>query len=143
MPGRRRLRRAIALDETVVKVVRAKSFLWNAVVLWNEETVASYLSLHRSRVDTCLLDRVTERCLNKPLAYMDRSQWYKWALGLYGLRHRVEAFDGRNQVEAWFSRLKARTKRFYNNLPYGSSLESVARWIDSFTAIHNLRRTLS
>jgi len=51
--GRRR-RRAIALDETVVKVVGARNWLWNTIDLGNGEIVASYLSRHRSGVDTCL-----------------------------------------------------------------------------------------
>ena len=54
LPRGRRRRCVIALDETVVKVVGAKNWLWNAVDLGDGETVASYLSRHRSGVDTCL-----------------------------------------------------------------------------------------
>jgi len=77
------------------------------------------------------------------LAYTDGDPWYKWALELYGLRHRVEAFGRRNPVETWFARLKARTRRFYNNFPHRSSFKSTERLVASFTALHNLGRTLS
>jgi len=74
---RRRRRRAIVLDETVVKVVGAEYWLWNAVDPWNGGIVASYVSRHRSIVDTCLfLDRVLEVCSNKHLAYTYRGPWY-------------------------------------------------------------------
>jgi len=71
MPGRRRLRRAIALDEAVVEVIRAGDALERDRP--RKRGDASYLSRHRSGVDTCLfLDRFLERCLDKPLAYTDR-----------------------------------------------------------------------
>jgi len=57
-----------------------------------------------------------------------------WPLDLYGLRHEREAFRMRNAVERWFSRLKAKARCFYNNLPFHITLESVARWIYSLTA---------
>jgi len=124
LPGRRRRRRVIALEETVVKVVGAEDWLWREVDLGNGGVLASRLSRYRGGVDTCLfLDRVLD-CCNKPLAYTDRGPWYAWSLDLYVLRDRVEAFGRRNRVEVWFSRLKARTRRFYNNLPYRSSVES-------------------
>jgi len=47
--GRRR-RRSIALDETVVKVVGVKSFVWSAVDACSEEPLATYLSTQRSFV---------------------------------------------------------------------------------------------
>jgi len=84
-----------------------------------------------------------ERCLNRPLAYTDRGPWYPWALKLYGLRHGVEAFGRRNRVEAWFRALKARTRRFSNNFPHRSSLESEETWMASFTAIRNMKLGLS
>ena len=144
LPRGRRRRRAIALDETVVKVVGAKNWLWSAVDAYSEEPLASYLSPQRSFVHTTLfLERVLERCENKPLVYTDNGPWYPWALELYGLRHRREASGRRNTVERWFNAIKARTKRFYNNFPFHSTLESVARWIDPFTALHSMGRGLS
>jgi len=77
------------------------------------------------------------------LAVTDKGPWYPWALNLYGLGHRVETFGRRNTVERLFGRVKARTKRFYNNFPFHSTLESAARWITSFTALHSIGRGLS
>jgi len=77
------------------------------------------------------------------MVYTDRGPWYPWALDLYGLRHRVEAFGRRNTVERLFNAVKARTKIFYNNFPFHSTLESAARWIDPFTALLSIGRGLS
>jgi len=47
-------------------------------------------------------------------------------------------FGLRNRIEQWFSQLKARTKRFYNNFPHGSSLRSVQTYLAIHTAAYNL-----
>jgi len=47
-------------------------------------------------------------------------------------------FGLRNSIEQWFSHLKAGTKRFYNNFPHGSSLESVQTYLAIHTATYNL-----
>lgn len=43
----------------------------------------------------------------------------------------------RNRIERWFGILKAKLRRFYNNFPYHSSLDSVGRFLESFIAIYN------
>jgi transposase-like protein len=59
---------------------------------------------------------VLDRCINKPLIIVDRSLWYRWALGRLGLRYRYQKFGLRNTVKRFFRYLKQRTRRFYNNI---------------------------
>jgi len=86
-----------------------------------------------------------ERCLNtakisQKLLWMEDS--YKWALKRLGLKYRHETFGERNAVEGFFSRLKERTKRFWNRFPYGSSFNYVQSWLESFMALYNYWRWL-
>ena len=50
---------------------------------------------------------------------------------------RHETFGMRNRIERWFGILKAKLKRFYNNFPYRSSLDSISSFLESFIAIYN------
>jgi transposase-like protein len=84
------------------------------------------------------LRRVSERCLNKPLILVDRGPWYPYALEAQGFPYRHEAFGRRNVIEQWFSLLKARTKRFYNNYPNNSTIQSTQCWMETYTTIHNI-----
>ncbi|MCL4436397.1 MAG: hypothetical protein M1503_02555 [Thaumarchaeota archaeon] len=43
----------------------------------------------------------------------------------------------RNRIERWFGILKAKLKRFYNNFPYHSTMQSTKRFLEAFTAIYN------
>jgi SAM-dependent methyltransferase len=54
------------------------------------------------------------------------------------LKVQTHDFGLRNSIEQWFSHLKARTKRFYNNFPNGSSLKSVQTYFAIHTATYNL-----
>ncbi len=74
------------------------------------------------------LREVLKYCENKPEVIVDRGFWYLWALKRLGLRYRHETFGKRNAVEGFFSRLKERTKRFWNRFPFRSSFESVQSW---------------
>lgn len=62
--------------------------------------------------------------MNRPLILVDKGPWYPYALEAQGFPYRHGIFGRRNAVEALFSILKHRTKRFYDNYPYRSSLES-------------------
>jgi transposase-like protein len=48
-----------------------------------------------------------------------------------------ETFKMRNRIERWFGILKAKLKTFYNNFPYRSTLDSMAKFLESFIAIYN------
>ena len=81
---------------------------------------------------------VLKPCRNKPLILVDRGPWYRWAFIQLGLKSRHMTFRLRNRIEQWFSHLKARTKRFYNDFPHGSSLKSVQTYLAIHTATYNL-----
>ncbi|MEM3693834.1 MAG: hypothetical protein QXI39_07440 [Candidatus Bathyarchaeia archaeon] len=76
--------------------------------------------------------------MNKPLILIDRGPWYPYALEAQGFPYRHETFGKRNAVEAFFSILKHRKKRFYSSHPYRSSLQSAENWMEAYAAIHNL-----
>lgn len=54
-----------------------------------------------------------------------------------GMRWRHVTFGMRNRVERWFGVLKARVKRFYNNFPNNSTIQSVRTFLETFTAWYN------
>jgi len=88
------------------------------------------------------LKEVLKHCENKPDVVVDKGFWYKWALKRLGLKYRHETFGDRNVVEGFFSRLKERTKRFWNRF-LNSSFESAQSWLESFMAFYNYWRCLS
>jgi len=107
--------------------------------LASREVLAVDVSWSRSILAAELfLKRVSERCANGPLIVVDKGPWYPPALQGHGYPYRQERFGMRNAIESWFSILKHRTKRFYNNYPHGSSLRSARRWLEAYAAIHNL-----
>jgi len=54
------------------------------------------------------------------------------------LRWRREAFGLRNRVERWLRALKARTRRFSNNVRrWQGAVKKVEAWLRLFTAWHN------
>jgi len=138
-PRLRRFRTAVAVDETKVKVVGGEVYVWSARDVASREVLTTYVSYARSNLTADLfLRRVSERCLNRPLILVDRGPWYPYALEAQGFHYRHETFGERNAVEQWFSLLKHRTKRFYNNYPHNSSLKSAEKWMEAYAAIHNL-----
>ncbi|MGC8850399.1 MAG: hypothetical protein ACP5QI_08010 [Candidatus Bathyarchaeia archaeon] len=64
-----------------------------------------------------------------------------WALIQLGLSYRHVTFGMRNRIERWFGHLKARTKRFHNNFPNGSSLEGVKAYLTVHIALDNYLTT--
>jgi len=60
-----------------------------------------------------------------------------------GLKFRYMTFGLRNSIEQWFSQLKARTNRFYNNFPRGSSLKGAQTYLAIHTATYNLLLVLT
>ena len=134
-----RRRRLVAIDETKLKLNGEQFYLWAAVDVDTSEVLGFKASWQRSSLDAILFMReVLRLCTNKPLILADKGPWYPWAFMQLGLRFRHMTFGLRNSIEQWFSQLKARTKRFYNNFPYGSSLKSVQTYLAIHTATHNL-----
>jgi len=81
---------------------------------------------------------VLRLCSNKPLILVDKDPWYPCAFMQLGLRFRYMTFGLHNSIEQWFSQLKARTERFCNNIPHGSSLRSFQTYLAIHTAAYNL-----
>ena len=138
---RRRRRRAVAVDETVLKLGGAWLYVWAAVDAFSREVLAIRASFQRMDLDAeAFLRIVLKTCEDKPLILVDKGPWYPNALRRLRLRWRHEAFGLRNRVERWFRTLKARTRRFSNNFPvrrWRGALERVEAWLRLFTLWYN------
>jgi transposase-like protein len=69
----RRFRRAVALDEAVVRLHGLRAYVWSAVDVDSGEILAVYASWGRSMLTALKLLRIVlDGCLNKPLIIVDR-----------------------------------------------------------------------
>ena len=136
---KRKHRRAVAVDETKVKLENQWVYIWNAIDVDNREVIAVHVSTTRTSLDVLyFLRRVLECCENEPLILVDGGPWYRWALQRLGLRYDHQTFGERNAIEQWYSLFKARVKRFWKRFPYHSSLDSIRIWTMAWCAIYNL-----
>jgi len=136
-PGKRR-RRVVAIDETKLKLKGEQLFVWAAVDVETREVLACRVSWSRSILDAeWFLKKVLEACSNKPLILVDKGPWYPEALCSLGLRWRHVTFGMRNRIERWFGNLKARTKRFYNNFPNNSTIQSIETFLETYITWYN------
>lgn len=136
-PERRR-RRVVAVDETKLKLGGKQLFVWAAVDVKTREVLACRISWQRNIMQAeAFLRRVLEACSNKPLILVDKGPWYPEALTGLSLKWRHVTFGMRNRIERWFGTLKARTKRFYNNFPNNSTIQSIKSFMETFTAWYN------
>jgi len=95
-----RFRRAVAVDETVVKMHGFRVYIWSALDVDSGEVLAVYASWSRNILIAMKFVRmVLDRCLNKPLVIVDRGPWYRWALDRLGLKYQYQRFGVRNVVE--------------------------------------------
>ncbi|MGQ9642080.1 MAG: DDE-type integrase/transposase/recombinase [Thermoproteota archaeon] len=92
-----RVRRAVAVDETKLKVDGEHLYVWAAIDVDSREVLAVDASWHRSTMNA-------EHVLKKAM----KSLAAEWKHITWGLR---------NCVERWFRTLKERTKQFHNNFP--------------------------
>ena len=133
------MRRAVAVDETKVKLESNQIYIWNAIDVDDRSILAVHVSRSRSSLDAIyFLKRILERCENKPLILVDKSPWYRFALERLGLEYKHQRFGERNAVEQWYGLLKSRLKLFWKRFPYHISLQSVKSWIVDWCAIYNL-----
>ena len=131
-------RKAIAMDETKIKIGKRQWFVWSAIDLGSGEILAIHLSEGRSYLDTlCFLRKLTKRCRNRPIVYVDRGPWYPWALERFGFPWIHNTFGERSPIEGWFNVLKSRTKRFWNRFPDNARMETVESWLESFALFYN------
>ena len=136
-------RRAIAIDETKVKLEKKQVYLWTAVDVDTKEVIAVYLSETRCSLDTySFLKYVLRFCMNKPVVIGDKATWYPWALQRLGLEYKHETFGERNAVEQWYSPFKHRVKRFWKRFPYHSTNQSILGWCLSYVVLSKIWRCL-
>ena len=132
-------RRAVAVDETKIKLENNQIYVWNAVDVDERSILAVHVSSSRTSFDAIyFLRKVLEKCENKPLILVDRGPWYRWALQRLGLEYKHQRFGERNVIEQWYNLFKSRVKNFWKRFPYHSSLQSVKCWIIAWCAIYNL-----
>jgi len=136
---KRKFRRAIAVDETKVKLENREVYVWNAIDVDDGAILAVHVSTTRTSLDALyFLKKILKLCENKPLIIVDGAPWYRWALQRLGLQYKHETFGERNVIEGWYSLFKARVKRFWKRFPVNSSLESVKRWSVAWVCLYNL-----
>jgi transposase-like protein len=137
----RRVRRLVAVDETVLKVNGQICYLWAAIDVDTNEILALYASRGRGIPNAIkFLKMVLRSCDGKPIVVVDRGPWYRWALERLGITYFHETFGNRNKIERWFREMKERTKRFYNNVN-SKNLKSIEDIAMAVAIVHNLVRT--
>ena len=136
---KKKWRRAIAIDETKVKLENKQIYVWNAIDIDEGTILAVHVSTTRTSIDDYyFLKKILKFCENKPLIIVDKGPWYRFALERLGLEYKHQKFGERNAIEQWYGLLKARLKSFWKRFPYNSSLQSVKSWIVAWCAIYNL-----
>jgi transposase-like protein len=136
----KRVRRLVAVDETVLKINGRICYLWAAIDVDTNEILALYASRGRGLPNAIkFLKMVLRSCDGKPIVVVDRGPWYRWALERLGITYFHETFGNRNKIERWFRELKNTTKRFYNNVN-SKTLKSVEEIATAVAIVHNLVR---
>ena len=133
-------RHIIAVDETKLKIAGKQVFIWSAIDVERYEVLGLKASVTRGELDAILfLKDILQYCVgNRPIILVDHGPWYPPALEHLGLRYKQVTFKKRNNVESWFHILKQKTKRFYNDFPFHSSMKSVASYLTSFVRMQNI-----
>jgi len=134
----KRVRRLVAVDETVVKVNGCRCYLWAAIDVDSREVLAVYVSRGRSMLNTLtFLKRVLRACENNLSTTITGFPWYPWKLKRLGIEYFQGTFGERNRIERWFRKLKERTKRFYNNINT-KSVKYVEEIAKAIALLHNI-----
>ncbi len=133
-------RHLIAVDETKLKISGRQVFIWSAVDVERYELLSLKASFTRGELDSILFLRdVLQYCTGeRPIVLVDHGPWYPPALEHLGLRYKQVTFGERNPVESMFHVLKHKTKRFYNDFPFHSSMQSITSYLTSFLRMQNI-----
>ncbi len=114
-------------------------FIWSAIDVKHYEVLALKATATKGELDAILfLKEALRYCTNRPIILVDHGPWHPPALEHLGLRYKQVTFEGRNAMESWFNILRQKTKRFYNDFPFHSSLESVSTYLTSFARMENI-----
>ena len=136
----KRVRRLVAVDETILKVNGQTCYLWAAIDVDTNEILAVYASRGRGIPNAIkFLKMVLRSCDGKPIVVVDRGPWYRLALERLGMTYFHETFGNRNKIERWFREMKERTKRFYNNVN-AKTLKRIEELVTAIAIMHNISR---
>jgi putative transposase len=139
--ARRRPRRALAVDETKVKVRGRWMYVWAAIDVDRWEVLATWITEGRSMFEaSSFLRKALSYCDGMPTVYVDGAPWYRWALDRLGVPWEHRTFGPRAPVEQWYGIYKHRIRRFYRRWPHNASLDQADAWTRSFVSCYNLRR---
>lgn len=138
-----RVRRALAVDETKLKVNGEQPLVWAAIDVDSREVLAVDASWQRSILNAeHVLKKALRLCRNKPLILVDRGPWYPDAMKSLELSSAHVTTGLRNRVERWFTTLKERTRRFYNNFALKKrGIKCVKLFLETFRYWYNNLRT--
>ncbi len=141
--SRVKVRRAVAVDETKLKVNGEQLFIWAAIDVDSREVLAVDASWQRSIMNAeHVLKKALRLCQNKPLILVDKGLWYPDALKSLELSWAHVTTGLRNRIERWFRTLKERTRRFYSNFPSRKrDIKCVKLFLQTFTYWYNNLRT--
>lgn len=133
-------RHVIAVDETKLKIQGKQVFVWSAIDVKRYEVLAIKATGGRTELEAIFfLREALKYCIGRPeLILVDHGPWYPPALEHLGLRYKQVTFGERNTIESWFHILKQKTKRFYNDFPFRSSMKSVSTYLSSFVRMQNI-----
>ena len=127
---RKKRRRLIAVDETVLKVGKTRIYVWTAIDVDTMECLGTWVSTTRNVFDAItFIESTLKYCKSKPTFVVDRGSWYPLAFFFLRLKFKHETFGKRNAVESFFSTLKKRTKAFYNRFPHNTTLSTTLSWL--------------
>jgi putative transposase len=140
LPIPQRIRRhLVAVDETKLKIRGEHVFVWSAIDVQRYEVLAVKATGGRTELEAIFfLKEALSYCSNRPIILVDHGPWYPPALEHLGLRYKQVTFGERNVVESWFHILKQKTKRFYNDFPFHSSMKSIATYLSTFVRMQNI-----
>jgi transposase-like protein len=86
----RRVKRRVAVDETVLKVKGQTCYLWAAIDVDTNELMALYA--------VKFLRKVLDSYEGKPVIAVDRGPWYRWALERLGTTYFHDTFGEGNRI---------------------------------------------
>ncbi|MGH2668503.1 MAG: DDE-type integrase/transposase/recombinase [bacterium] len=141
-------RKRVAVDEKVIHLPDGDAYLWAAVDLEREDEgpIAIMVSQGRSSLEAlAFMKKVKAMCKGRlPRIFVDGGEWYPWAFQRLGFkRWNVMSFGPRSAIERFFSQVDRRYKAFCERFPFRSTLKSLKTWMEAFSGILCLQRTLS
>ena len=84
-------RKLIAVDETIIRVGDWKVFVWAAIDVETKECLAIWVSMARHQFLVSKFIRIVLKyCKNKPTFIVDRGRWYKNAFEIFTKMRNLE-----------------------------------------------------